>query len=93
MSGPKTTTFNRRPKSRTHASVVWRAAHMVLGFPPSWMRMTPARRYADTPDGRVFCETTMWVIGRSEDDPEPIIVNGKAHDAAEILLNGGNADA
>jgi len=86
--GPATTVWTpqNRPKSRQHSSLVWRAAVSVLGFPPSWMRMVPANRYADTPDGRVLLKTTRWEIARSENDKHPIIISGPAKKAAEELL-------
>jgi len=85
--GPSITVWtpSRRPKSRQHSSLVWRAAVAVLGYPPSWMKMIPANRYAETPQGRIFCTTTRWEIGRTENDENPIIISGPAREAALIL--------
>ena len=87
--GPATTVWTpkSRPKSRQHSSLVWRAAVRVLGYPPSWMKMTPANRYADTPQGRILLKTTRWEIGRTESDENPIIISGPARDAADLLLD------
>ncbi len=86
--GPATTiwTPQNRPKSRQHSSLVWRAAVSVLGYPPSWMKMTPANRYADTPEGRIFIKTTRWEIARTDEDENPIIISGPAKKAAEQLM-------
>tara|TARA_R100000152_G_C6663893_1_gene102043 strand:- start:363 stop:530 length:168 start_codon:yes stop_codon:yes gene_type:complete len=51
------------------------------------MKMTPANRYADTPQGRILLKTTRWEIGRTESDENPIIVSGPARDAADLLLD------
>jgi hypothetical protein len=54
------------------------------------MKMIPANHYADTPEGRIFCKTTRWEIGRDEADSNPIVVTGPAKKAAAKLaeLNG-----
>jgi len=49
------------------------------------MKMIPANRYAETPQGRIFCTTTRWEIGRTENDENPIIISGPAREAALIL--------
>jgi len=86
MPGPRITTFDSRPnRNHPYAKIVWRAAQAVLGAPPSWMRMVPARRYIETSEGRIFCATSRWEIGRTENDEAPIIINGPAREAAEIL--------
>tara|TARA_R100001463_G_scaffold89417_1_gene144192 strand:+ start:2378 stop:2542 length:165 start_codon:yes stop_codon:yes gene_type:complete len=50
------------------------------------MKMTPANRYADTPEGRILIKTTRWEIARSDADDNPIIISGPAKMAAEQLM-------
>jgi hypothetical protein len=86
-SGPRVTLFKRTPRARSPARQVWFSATEVLGFPPSWMRMIPARRVVETKEGTITTKTTRWEIGTGEsvDDPE-IVVNGAAKRAAFILV-------
>ena len=86
-AGPRITTYIRKPKSRCHANRVWVAAQAVFGQPPSWLRMVPPRRWIEDREGnKIFTTTSRWEIGRTENDTEPIVVEGSAKSAEQILL-------
>jgi hypothetical protein len=92
--GPRKTLFTRKPKSRSMANRVWNTVHSVYGRPPTWMHMIPPRRWYEGDDGeRVFTETTRWVISFDEDGENKMIMDGRAKDVAEAILQGGINDA
>jgi hypothetical protein len=56
--------------------------------------MIPPRRWYEGDDGeRVFTETTRWVISFDEDGENKMIMDGRAKDVAEAILQGGINDA
>ena len=93
-NGPRKTTFIKKPKSRSMANRVWNTVHSVYGRPPTWMKMIPPRRWVTDDDGeQFFTETTRWVISFDEDGNNKMIMDGRAKDVAEEILQGGIRDA
>jgi len=85
-SGPKTTTYHKKPKSRSTANKVWTTVHSVYGQPPSWMRMIPARRWFENQDGeKEFTNTSRWEISFDEEGKELLILSGAARTVVEML--------
>ena len=86
-SGPRTTTFEKKPKSRSLAHRVWTTAHSVYGRPPSWMRMIPARRYFTDETGKErFSHTTRWEI--DIEGKGIIVLEGPAKKVVEEMAEG-----
>ena len=85
-SGPKTTVFHKKPRSRSTANKVWVTIHSVYGQPPSWMRMIPARRWFENQQGeREFTNTSRWKVAFDEEGKELVVLTGPAKDVIEGL--------
>ena len=85
-SGPKTTTYTKKPKSRSTANKVWTTVHSVYGQPPSWMRMIPARRWFENEEGEMeFTSTSRWEIAFEEEPQELLVLTGPAKTVVKLL--------
>jgi hypothetical protein len=83
-SGPKTTVYEKKPKSRSAANKVWTMVHDVYGKPPSWMRMIPARRWFENQEGnQEFTNTSRWEISFDDEGKELLILTGPAKQVVE----------
>lgn len=85
-SGPKMTTYERKPKSRSAANKVWVMVHSVYGQPPSWMRMIPARRWFENEEGnKEFTNTSRWEIAFDDEGQDLLILTGPAKTVVKML--------
>tara|TARA_Y100001972_G_scaffold84297_1_gene102590 strand:+ start:315 stop:632 length:318 start_codon:yes stop_codon:yes gene_type:complete len=85
-SGPKTTIYTKKPKSRSTANKVWNAVHSVYGQPPSWMRMIPARRWFENREGqKEFTNTSRWEISFDDEGKRLLVLSGPAKTVVEML--------
>lgn len=84
-SGPRVTTYERKPKCRSAAQKVWVAAMSAFGAPPSFLTMAPPRRWMELPDGqKVLTTTTMWLIGTPTGD-DTLVFEGPAKEVAQEI--------
>ena len=85
-SGPRITTFTKKPRSRSTANKVWNAVYSTYGQPPSWMRMIPANRWFENESGeREYAKTSRWEIAFDDEPKELLILNGPAKTVVEML--------
>lgn len=83
-SGPRITTYERKPKCRSAAQKVWVAAMSAFGEPPAFLTMSPPRRWVEMPNGeRMLTKTTMWFIGAP--DGQTLVYQGPAKQVASEI--------
>lgn len=91
--GPRKTTFHRKPKSRSMANRVWNTVYAVYGRPPSWMKMTPPRRWIEDDQGEpLFTTTTRWEISFDDEGERKFVVDGPAKEVVQQIIDRGAAD-
>ena len=85
-SGPRITTFTKKPRSRSTANKVWTTVHSVYGQPPSWLRMIPANRWFENESGeKEYTKTSRWEIAFDEEAQELLVLTGPAKVVVEML--------
>ena len=81
--------YLKKPKSRSMASKVWVSAYTRFGQPPSFLHVVPAHRWTKDRHGEPYLtKTTMWIIGKPEEEDDPIYLNGSGKEVCRILEAG-----